>query len=274
MKAIWVMLTMATLATATERPQALRLVSYNIRHAAGLDGRLDPARIGAVLAAARPDLVALQEVDHLSSRTQRQDQTALIAAAAGLGGVFGQAIPLGGGGYGNAVLSRLRWREAEVLPLPVGGEPRCVVVSLFDLPGMAPPLAFLATHLDFEDGDAGDQSRQRQVAAIIAAADALPAGAPTIVAGDLNCPPGSAPLAKLTAAGFVEASAGIGPSFPANQPTVQIDHIFVRPGAYDLKLHGGRVIDEPVASDHRPIVVDLELLPTTVVRPRAWSRLG
>ena len=42
----------------------LRLVAYNIHHGEGMDGKLDLERIARVIAAEKPDLVALQEVDH------------------------------------------------------------------------------------------------------------------------------------------------------------------------------------------------------------------
>ena len=47
------------------------MLSYNIHHGEGTDGKLDLARIAAVIKAAKPDLVVLQEVDRNTTRTGR-----------------------------------------------------------------------------------------------------------------------------------------------------------------------------------------------------------
>ena len=52
----------------------LRVLSYNIHHAEGIDGKLDVARIARVINDCQPDLVALQEVDKLVERTESIDQ--------------------------------------------------------------------------------------------------------------------------------------------------------------------------------------------------------
>ena len=41
----------------------LRVLSYNIHHAAGTDGKLDLTRIANVINSVKPDVVSLQEVD-------------------------------------------------------------------------------------------------------------------------------------------------------------------------------------------------------------------
>jgi endonuclease/exonuclease/phosphatase family metal-dependent hydrolase len=49
-------------------------------------------------------------------------------------------------------------------------------------------------------------------------------------------------------------------TFPADSPSIKIDYILFRP-AHRWKVLEARVLDEPVASDHRPLLVVLELLP-------------
>ena len=41
----------------------LRVASYNVHRCVGTDGRFDPVRIGDVLSAIDPDIVAIQEID-------------------------------------------------------------------------------------------------------------------------------------------------------------------------------------------------------------------
>jgi len=275
-----VCLAMAALAAPAEaEPVRLRIVSYNIHHGAGLDGRLDLARIGSVIVAASPDLVALQEVERDTTRTGRVDQTAALARQTGLTGAFGRAIDFAGGAYGNALLSRFPVSDTVVSALPVHGEPRCCLRTMVSVPGLAQPVAFLATHLDFEGDPAGNASRERQIEAILALADGLPHGTTAILAGDLNCEPGSTPLARLRAAGWVEVTAANGATCPANEPTAKIDHVYVRPGRSAVRVLSCAVIDERVASDHRPIVVDITVEPepssrAQTQRPRAWRQVG
>src|SRR5690606_4366306 len=99
------MLFVAVAADAAE-PLRLRVLSYNIHHAEGVDGKLDLERIAEVIRAAKPDLVALQEVDRNARRTGSVDQPAELARLTEMQVVFGSNIELQGGHYGNAVLSR------------------------------------------------------------------------------------------------------------------------------------------------------------------------
>ncbi|MGH7011617.1 MAG: endonuclease/exonuclease/phosphatase family protein, partial [Caulobacteraceae bacterium] len=57
----------------------IRLLSYNVHRCLGLDRRLDVGRIAAVIAAASPDIVALQEVDVGRARTGGVDQAHRLA---------------------------------------------------------------------------------------------------------------------------------------------------------------------------------------------------
>lgn len=72
---------------------------------------------------------------------------------------------------------------------------------------------------------------------------------PTVIAGDLNMP---ALLARRYAglSGLVR-----GPTFPAEQPVVQLDHVLVSRG---IMTRGGRVLP-PEGSDHRPVWAGFQL---------------
>ena len=59
----------------------LRLATYNIRHGAGADGRLDLARTAATIASLGADAVGLQEVDDAyGARSGFEDQASRLAA--------------------------------------------------------------------------------------------------------------------------------------------------------------------------------------------------
>ena len=114
---------------AGQQPVRLRVLSYNIHHAQGVDGKLDLQRIANVILSVKPDFVALQEVDQNTSRTGGVDQAAELAKLTEMKSVFGANIDLQGGHYGNAVLTRLPIGSHQNVLLPNGkhGEQRGVI---------------------------------------------------------------------------------------------------------------------------------------------------
>ena len=54
--------------------RAVRVLTYNIHHGEGMDGKIDLERIAAVIKRLEPDVVALQEVDVKTTRSQGVDQ--------------------------------------------------------------------------------------------------------------------------------------------------------------------------------------------------------
>lgn len=51
------------------QPEAIRVVSYNIKHGRGNDNVVNLDRTAGVLRTLQPDIVGLQEVDDLATRT-------------------------------------------------------------------------------------------------------------------------------------------------------------------------------------------------------------
>ncbi len=132
-------------------PYRLRVLSYNIHHAEGIDRKLDLERIARVIRSVEPDLVALQEVDQKVKRTQGVDQPAELARLSKMHVVFGANIMLQGGHYGNALLSRfpLARHKNHLLPNIDGSEQRGAIEAEITLPDKNPPLMLIATHLDY-----------------------------------------------------------------------------------------------------------------------------
>jgi len=91
---------------------------------------------------------------------------------------------------------------------------------------------------------------------------------PTIMAGDLNAEPGSPPLAALGPGWLDTTPTAPQPSFPSDKPKIRIDFIFARP-ASEWRVVSAEVVNEPGASDHRPVLAVLELLPVPQGRPQA-----
>ena len=240
-----------------ELPQQLRVIAYNIHHGEGTDGKIDLERIAKVLLAESPDLVAVNEVDQGTQRTHRLDMPAELARLTKMKAVFEKNIDFEGGRYGNAVLSRLpiRRHENHKLPSHYDGEQRGVLeVELGDADEQE-PLLFFATHLDYRPPDHERLASVGRIEEIVGARKDRHA----ILAGDLNDTPESRVLAEFTKNWKVTNDKPL-PSIPVVKPKKQIDYVLVRP-ANRWKVIETRILDEAVASDHRPLLAVLQRIP-------------
>ncbi len=230
----------------------LRLASYNIQKAVGLDLRRDPARILAVINALDADVVVLQEADKRLGRRPSALPRFLITQQTDHIPADLADTDVSLGWHGNAVLVRRGWqiRETDRLPLP-GLEPRGAVkvrVAPPDAKGPEDGLTVLGAHLALIR-----LWRRRQARALHAYAMRDHAQT-TAILGDFNewsmnkglgplCPP------------FEIVTPGR--TFPASRPVGSLDRAALGPG---LKLIRAGVADDPlsrIASDHRPIWLDL-----------------
>jgi endonuclease/exonuclease/phosphatase family metal-dependent hydrolase len=232
----------------------LRVLCYNIHHGERADGKIDLPRQAKVIADAKPDLVALQEVDNRCLRSGKVDQTAELARLTGLHGRFGKQIDFEGGEYGQAVLSRFPLDELTVHWLP--GTPerqrRIAVEARVKVGGG--PLSFVGTHLHHQR----DDFREQQAAKLNELFGK--AEHPVILAGDLNAEPDAKPLDVLRERWAVATAGPALFTYPAAKPAAQIDHVLYRPGKR-FRVVSARVIEEAAASDHRPVLALLELVP-------------
>jgi endonuclease/exonuclease/phosphatase family metal-dependent hydrolase len=231
---------------------ALRVMSYNIHHGEGLDGRVDLERIGGVIQRERPDLVALQEVDKGVQRTQCRDFPAELAALTGMTCVFSNNYPYQGGEYGNAILSRLPvvgWTNRHYRMLRPGEQRGLLEVRAKVGRRL---VRFLATHIDFR-GD--DSERVLNVGEIRAAVESEP-DLPAIVAGDFNDLPGRRVhrlMKEFVADAWEAGGEGDGFTIPASAPQRRIDYVFVTRGITVDRAW----VPETEASDHRPVLAEL-----------------
>jgi len=82
-----------------EESSRIRVLSYNIHHGEGTDGKLDLARIAKVIEAAKPDLVALQEVDVEAQRSGKVDQAQELSRLTRLHVAFGPSMDFQGANH-------------------------------------------------------------------------------------------------------------------------------------------------------------------------------
>ena len=107
---------------------------------------------------------------------------------------------------------------------------------------------FGCTHLSLNWRDRADAVRR-------IVAELLPSPKPLFLAGDWNARPGSLALREL-GRGFRLLSDTRQRTFPADRPRKCIDYIAVDAAHAPLfSVEEAPVVDEPAASDHRPILV-------------------
>ena len=223
----------------------MRILTYNIRAGRDLDCAPALERQTEAIRALAPDVAAIQEVDRGARRTGGADQAAALGAATGLHAAFARAIDFEGGEYGIALLSRRRPDAVRTVPLPSPhDEDRALLVADFGA------FVFAVTHLPLHESD-----RAAAVDRILA--ELLPSPKPVLLAGDWNATPESDALRQI-GRGFVLLSDPRVPTFPADTPDRCIDYIAVdRDHADAFRGAVARVVDEPSASDHRPVLVDI-----------------
>ena len=192
-----------------EQAIQLSVMSYNVRHCAGMDLVVNYDRTAAVITEQQPDAVALQELDSMTGRSGQSYQLGELAKHTHYHPVFGSTIDYDGGKYGVGILTRELPLSTKRIPLP-GEEPRVLlVVELKDY-------VMACTHLDLEE-----EARLASVSLIVEEAQRWQK--PFILAGDWNDTLGSALLQEMTKQFTILSDNA--PTFPADEPKDCIDYI-------------------------------------------------
>lgn len=243
-------------ATAQDPPDhqqtdTLRVLVYNTHHGEGTDGILDLERIGLLINEVAPDLVALQEIDRLAERTGFVDQPAEYGALTGLDPLFGSFMAFQGGHYGMAILSGLPVLDWTNHRLPAGSEPRTALTARVQLPGSGRELVFSGIH--FYNTEEERLAQAETLMTLLSDETGL-----VILAGDFNSTPGSPVMDRLGTQWSIIPKEGPSFTFPSHDPAREIDFVLIRPKE-GFRVLEHRVLQETVASDHRPIFLVLEI---------------
>jgi endonuclease/exonuclease/phosphatase family metal-dependent hydrolase len=233
----------------THAQDTVRVLSYNIRHGAGMDGRVDLERTADVIRALAPDVVLLQEVDSCTARAGGVDQARSLADLTELPHhVFGRFMEYDGGAYGMAILSVTPIVEQRNAALPGDTEPRSALAARVRPTPSAPELVFVGIHLYRTEAERFEQARR--IIDIFGEETA-----PVLLVGDFNSQPGDGVMRLLGGEWKLPSKpADDRRTWPADVPRVEIDHGMYRPEE-SIEVLDYRVIDERVASDHRPVLL-------------------
>lgn len=247
--------------------ESLRVMTYNIHSCVGTDGIADADRISNVIAAADPDVVALQEVDRATDGPMHGDQARYIADRTGMEAHFTCAHSRDYGDYGIATLLRHPFEVHAEGALPrINGEPRAAQWLRVSSRGVQ--FDVINTHLSLHFKERFSQLRailqhdeSSSPAVDVPTFPALPPSTTHVIfCGDFNAGVWS-PEYRYLSSRLHDSQRHVRrwprPTFPSRFPLLRLDHIWVGGGwqvsaAYVFQNHLSRL-----ASDHLPLVADL-----------------
>jgi endonuclease/exonuclease/phosphatase family metal-dependent hydrolase len=243
---------------ATGSADQLVVLSYNIHHAnppSQPAGFIDLDTIAATIRSSGAELVAIQELDSVTNRSNREFQLQLLAEKLGMYYRFERTIPFGGGAYGIGILSRYPIMETMAFALPnledLETEPRKILLAKLDVKGKS--ILFGSTHLDFTNAELTLAQARTMLDKLQQYRDY-----PIIIAGDFNATPED-PAIQLIEASLASSGKTTDYTIPVLEPRKKIDFIF-----YDskhFKLVGDSVLrSHNYGSDHLPISATFRLI--------------
>ena len=246
MKHIFLLLSMLAMAASAYSQDYLKLMSYNIRNTKGMDNVRNVQRIANVINNEAPDVVAVQELDSMTTRSNQTYVLAEVAERTQMHANYAPAISFQGGKYGIGILSKEQPIAIRTFPLPGREEERMLMVAEFK------DYFFACTHLSLTEED-------RLASLDIIKNSASTSNKPFFLAGDLNDTPDSKFIKSLQQ-DFQILTNTKKPTYPAPEPKETIDYIAAwKENTDNFANLSTQVVEEPLASDHRPITVTLRM---------------
>lgn len=239
------LLIIATLFIFSAQAQnTLKVMTYNIKNANGMDDVCNFQRIANVINNASPDVVAIQEVDSMTKRSGQKYVLGEIAERTQMHAYFAPAIDFDGGKYGIGLLTRQVPVRLQTIPLPGREEARALILAEFE------DYIYCCTHMSLTEED-------RMESLKIVKSFTAPYKKSLFLAGDMNAEPESDFIKELQK-DFQLLSNPKQHTYPAPEPKETIDYIAtLKSNANGFALISAQVLNEPMASDHRPILVKL-----------------
>jgi endonuclease/exonuclease/phosphatase family metal-dependent hydrolase len=227
------------------KQNSVKILSYNVRNCLGMDNVTDYQRIANVIRRVSPDIVALQELDSATQRSQGVVVLDRLALLTDMNKTYSASISYQGGKYGIGMLTKEKPISWKVVALPGREEKRSLlIVELKEF-------YVCCTHLSLTEED-----RIASVEIIIEALKNL--SKPIFIAGDFNAISSSTEIKKMEN-NFVMLNNPEVPTIPSNMPQKCIDYIFLtKITASSFLVRQAIVEKEPVASDHLPVWVDIQ----------------
>jgi endonuclease/exonuclease/phosphatase family metal-dependent hydrolase len=241
------------------------LLTYNIHKCVGgADRRHDRDRITKVISHYDPDLVLLQEVDQYTKRSRAKRQADVLGESLGYRHrtYFPNVRIRGGGAYGNAILSRFPITETSNIDLSIPLKKRRSVLHARIRVRLNGRFGNRTRTLHVYNLHLGLSGVERKIQ-LRKFLDSHPFirlhhQTPIIVGGDFNDVWATLGPKLLAPAGFQGLTRPIR-TFPAYAPLRALDSLYVRGDIGITHVHRARIEVAKWASDHLPIVAELEI---------------
>ena len=226
--------------------QTFKIVSYNVRNAKGMDNVTDFDRVASVINSIDGHAVAIQELDSATTRSNGVVVLDELAKRTDMYASFNGSIEYQGGKYGNGILTKEKPLRKEAIALPGREKRSLLIVELKDF-------VLCCTHLALTEED-----RQSSVEIIQEHTNKY-TSKPIFLVGDLNASPDSKEINFLSD-NWIMLNEPNEPTFPSDNPRVTIDYLFLKQNKkFKHTVIATEVVNEPMASDHRPLWVELKI---------------
>lgn len=229
---------------------SLRVMSMNIKEGAAYCGhKAQP--YADLINEFKPDVVALQEVDWKTLRNGGVDWLNEVAMLTGMFPYYSQSFSYQGGGFGNALLTRLPFYKAEKILSTIEGarETRSTGWVYLILPS-GTSVRVATTHLALESSEITTRNIADVNKKIFASDDLTP----TLLIGDFNATDDSDAIAYARIK-WQEIGAGTGPTIPSSGPTKKLDYVMGYPKNWSYTKY--EILAHPELSDHCFILADV-----------------
>ncbi len=251
----------------------IRVVCWNIHKGiGGVDRRYDLDRIIDAILEQEADIVLLQEVAEGMPQLRFEDQAWLLSEGLEMPHLaYGPEHRFSRGGYGNLILSRYPLTDIHHIDLRIGNRKKRGVISArthVRMEGHTRSVVLFNLHLGLAGSERAEQlSRFLQCDPFAG----LHESTPIVLGGDLNDLWGSLGPRFLKPAGFDRAGS-LSNTFPAALPIRPLDGIFVRGDVRAASCAPRRTALTRAASDHLPLLAELEVLSPEDAYPRTEPR--
>lgn len=254
-----------TFGRSAAKQLTIRVMTWNIHHAEGMDQKIDVDRIGQFIKEEKADIVALQAVDRGMERSKKIDIITKLADITGMTYAFGKTSHDQGGESGNAFLTRFPIFEERNVLFTAQGETEQRGVLLLILGVMGEEIVIANTHFGSEGNDSSRVTAVSDLKSIMK----MYSSRPTILCGDFGDIPSSRVVTQLKEE-YLDAWEASGTwegfTFPSDVPKKRIDYMFTNSlhthdstlTAVHLRPLSAHVV-RSLASDHRPLVVEFDL---------------
>jgi len=239
-------------------------MTYNVHSCIGLDKKLSVDRIARVISRAKPDIIALQELDAGRKHKAGPNQAQRIAECLEMKFHYHPVYGSGSESFGNAVLSHLpfRVRQAECLPgYKLRSILECRGALWVEVECGGKIFHIINTHLSLWGRERMQQFKRLMSADWLLSPDLK--DQVTVLCGDFNMTSQSAVYRTLTKdfrdAGLEGRHGQPLKTWTSRWPIRRLDYIFVRGHAGVLETSVPHSDLEIHASDHLPLIADFSL---------------